>query len=306
MKNRVNTLACCLGLIVISSAWALAQTPSPSSSPTPTPPVTDIFLIDVVNKSDQMTFGKPLKITEWEGYNNQPFFFRDGQGLFYTSIRGDKQADIYRYEIRSGKTSRVTETPESEYSPTVTPDGKFISVVRVEADSTQRLWKFPLNGGTPSLILERIKPVGYHLWIDDHTLALFILGQPNTLQIVDVRNEKAETIAENPGRILRRIPRQDKFSFVHKSSDQEWIVKAFDLKTRTITPLIKTLAGVEDYAWTPAGVLLMAKDSQLFAWNPAKDDDWREIADFSQAGLKGITRIAVSPRGDRMALVARH
>jgi len=295
-----------LCLILLLSVVAHAQTPSPSPSPTPTPPVTDIFLIDVANKDDQMTFGKPSKISEWEGYNNQPSFLPDGQGLFYTSIRADKQADIYHYEIRSGKTSRVTETPESEYSPTVTPDGKFISVVRVEADSTQRLWKFPLPGGTPSLILERIKPVGYHLWIDDHTLALFILGKPNTLQIVDVRTEKAETIAENPGRILRRIPRQDKFSFVHKSSDQEWIIKAFDLKTRTITPLIKTLAGAEDYAWTPSGILLMAKDSRLFAWNPAKDKDWQEIADFSQAGLKGITRIAVSPKGDRIALVARH
>jgi WD40 repeat protein len=303
MCNRVGNPAFspCIVLIVCAAA-ALAQTPSP----TPTPPVTDIFLIDVANKNDQMTFGKPMKITEWEGYNNQPSFLPDEQGLFYTSIRADRQADIYRYEIKSGKTSRVTETPESEYSPTVTPDGKFISVVRVEADSTQRLWKFPLAGGAPSLILERIKPVGYHLWIDDHTLALFILGKPNTLQIVDLRTEKAETIAENPGRILRRIPRQDKFSFVHKSSDQEWIVKAFDLKTRTITPLIKTLAGVEDYAWTPSGVLLMAKDSKLFAWNPSKDKDWQEIADFSPAGLKGITRIAVSPTGDRIALVARH
>ncbi len=274
MYNRVGNPAYSLCIVLIVSAAALAQTPSPS----PTPPVTDIFLIDFANKDDKITFGKPLKITEWEGYNNQPSFLPDGQGLFYTSIRADKQADIYRYEIRIGKTSRVTETPESEYSPTVTPDGKFISVVRVEADSTQRLWKFPLNGGTPSLILQRIKPVGYHLWIDDHTLALFILGKPNTLQIIDV----------------------------HKISDQEWIIKAFDLETRTITPLIKTLAGVEDYAWTPSGVLLMAKDSKLFAWNPAADKDWREIADFSQAGLKGITRIAVSPKENRIALVARH
>ena len=34
--------------------------------------------------------------------------------------------------------SRVTQTPESEYSPTVMADGAHISVVRVEADGTQR------------------------------------------------------------------------------------------------------------------------------------------------------------------------
>ena len=158
----------------------------------------------------------------------------------------------------------------------------------------------------PSLILEKIKPVGYHLWIDDHTLALFILGKPNTLQIVDTRTEKAETIAENPGRILRRMPHQNKFSFVHKISDQHWEIKAYDLRTRTSASLIATLPGVEDYAWLPDGTLLMGKDSKLFAVVPLIGKSWSEIADFSAAGLKGITRIAVSPKGDKIAIVARH
>jgi dipeptidyl aminopeptidase/acylaminoacyl peptidase len=293
--------------MLISSAWALAQRPSPSPSPAP-PPVNDIFLIEVTNHNGQMKLGAPIKVTEWNGYNNQPFFLPDGQSLLYTSIRADKQADIYRYEIKSRKTSRVTATPESEYSPTVTPDGKFISVVRVEADSTQRLWKFPLSGGQPVLVLEKIKPVGYQCWINEDTLALFVLGQqgkPNSLQIVEVRTEKAEVVAENIGRAIRRIPRQNKLSFVHKVSEQEWLIKAFDLQTRQITTLIKTLPGSEEYAWTEEGVLLMAKDSKLFTWNPRKDTGWQELADLSQAGLKGITRIASSPKGDKLAIVAR-
>ena len=95
-----------------------------------------------------MQFGQAVKITTFAGYNNQPSFLPDGRSIFYTSIR-DKQADIYRYDIRSGATSQITNTPESEYSPMLMPDGKNISVVRVEADGTQRLWKFPLNGGQP-------------------------------------------------------------------------------------------------------------------------------------------------------------
>jgi len=67
----------------------------------------------------------------------------DGHGVLYTSIR-NKQADIYRYDLQSGATTQVTNTAESEYSPTLMPDRKNISVVRVEADGkTQRLWKFP-------------------------------------------------------------------------------------------------------------------------------------------------------------------
>lgn len=311
MNNRINIVSYSLCLVLILSVAALAQTPSPSAFPVPspspsaTPPANDIFLIDLVNQNGRTKFGAPVKITEWNGYNNQPFFLPDGQSVLYTSIRADKQADIYRYQIKSGTTDRVTDTKESEYSPTVMPGGGFFSVVRVEADSTQRLWKFSLAGGTPILILEKIKPVGYHTWIDENTLALFVLGQqgkPNTLQIVDARTEKAEVFAENIGRTIRRIPHQNKISFVHKVSDQEWVIKTFDLKTHEISSLTRTLPGSEEYAWTPAGTLLMAKDSKLFSWNP-KDPVWWELANFG--GLKNITRIAVSPKGDKIAVVAR-
>jgi WD40 repeat protein len=297
----IRLFGSCLAVIAFSSIM-LSQTPTPS--PTPVPPATDIFLIDLATTSmGRIKVGHPVKITSWAGYNNQPAFMTDGKSVLYTSIR-DKQADIYRYDIGSAATTQVTSTPESEYSPTLMPDGNSISVVRVEADGTQRLWKFPLAGGAPALILENIKPVGYHLWVDAGTLALFVLGKPNTLQLVDLRSGKAEVIAENPGRILRRVPHESKFSFVHKVSDQEWLIKTFDLKTRNIATYIKTFNGVEDYAWTPAGVLLMANGSKLLA-RKKSDFAWEELADFSGAGLKNITRIAVSPKGDRIAMVAR-
>lgn len=299
IKDWVRPVA--FSTLIILGAGVAARSQTPTPSPTPAPPASDIFIIDLKNNG-KLKLGQPIKITSEAGYNNQPSFLPDGQSILYTSIK-NKQADIYRYDIRSGATTQVTNTPESEYSPTLMPDGKSISVVRVEADGTQRLWKFPLAGGELSLILGNIKPVGYHLWIDDHTLALFVLGKPNTLQLVDLRTGKAEVIADNPGRILRRIPHQNKFSFVQKVSNQEWLVKAFDLKTRAVATVIKTFPSVEDYAWTPAGLLLMANGSKLFS---RKESDWAwvEIADFSNAGLKSITRIAVSPKGDRIAIVA--
>ena len=298
-KRATNIAYCAVGIVVFAIA-AQGQTPTP----TPTPPASNIYVIEVKSHQGQLKFGEPKKITTSVGYNNQPSFLSNGKSLLYASIR-DKQADIYRYDPGSGTTIQITDTKESEFSPTLMPDGNSISVVRVEADGTQRLWKFPLKGGDPSLILEKIKPVGYHLWIDDHTLALFVLGTPNTLQIVDLKSGKTNKVADNPGRILRRIPQQNKFSFVHKISDREWVIKEFDLRMQTSASLTPTLAGVEDYAWLPSGRLLMAKDSKLFAILPLKDKDWQEVADFSKAGLKGITRIAVSPKGDRIAVVAR-
>jgi WD40 repeat protein len=305
-----------ISLCIILGCYSIisAQTQSASPSPAATPPSSDIYIVDLKTKhnyqthADEMKLGDPKKITDFAGYNNQPFFMPDGHAILYTSMR-DKQSDIYRYDIQTGATTRVTDTPESEYSPTLMPDRKNISVVRVERDGTQRLWKFPLDGGPPSLIIEDIKPVGYHLWIDDHTLALFILGgtgKPNFLELYDLRTRKSEFITENPGRVLRRIPNQEKFSFVQKIAADHWEIKAFDLRTRTSASLIATLPGVEDYAWLPNDILLMGKESKLFAVHPLAGKSWSQLEDFTVAGLQGISRIAVSPKGDRLAIVVRH
>ena len=310
----------------IKTMWALiwlcaaavvthAQTPAPSPTPAATPAASDIFIVEITKHhdfksgADTLKFGEPKRITDFVGYNNQPFFMPDGHTILYTSIR-NKQADIYRYDIKTGTTTQVTNTPESEYSPTLMPDRKNLSVVRVEADGkTQRLWRFPLTGGAPSLVLEDIKGVGYHLWIDDHTLALFIVGgsgKPNYLEIYDMRTGKSEFVTDNPGRVLRRIPNQNKFSFVHKVSTNHWEIKAFDLRTHTSSSLIETLAGSEDYAWLPDGRLLMGTESKLAVVMPLSGQKWSQADDFAVPGLQGISRIAVSPKGDRLAMVVRH
>ena len=303
-----------LALVFALGSTTYGQTPSPTPTPAATPPASDIYIVDLKIKhsykthADEITLGDPKRITDFAGYNNQPSFMPDGKSILYTSIR-DKQADIYRYDIQTGATTRVTNTPESEYSPTLMPDRKNISVVRVESDGTQRLWKFPLDGGPPSLVIEDIKPVGYHLWIDDHTLALFVLGgtgKPNFLELYDLTSHKSEFIAENPGRVLRRIPNQEKFSFVQKIAPDHWEIKAFDLRTRTSSSLTRTLPGVEDYAWLPGGLLLMGKESKLFTVLPLEGKNWSQLEDFTVPGLQGISRITVSPKGDRLAIVARH
>ena len=296
----------CLGFVILAlSSVSRAQTPTPT--PAAPPPSSDIFIVDVKTKDGELGFSGPTKITNTPGYNNQPSFMPDGKSVLYTSIR-DKQTDIYRYEIKSGATTQVTNTPESEYSPTLMPDKKHISVVRVEADrKTQRLWKFPLTGGAPSLILENIQPVGYHHWIDDHTLALFILGgpgKPNFLEVFDIGTGKSQFVTENPGRILRKVPNENRFSFVHKISDQHWEIKSYDLRMRTSASVMTALPGVEDYAWLPSGQLLIAKDSKMFAVVPLTASKWEEVADFSGAGVKRITRIAVNSSGSRIAIVA--
>lgn len=292
-----SVIMLCAFMLFVASTNAAMQTPA-------NVPSTDVYLADFSVRGDRVTIGNPVNISKRKGYDNQPGFMPDGQSLLYTVIGEDKQADIYKYVLGTGATTRMTQTTESEYSPTITPDGKYFSVIRVEADLSQRLWKFPLAGGKPELVLETIKPVGYHVWIDAKTLVLFVLGTPNTLQVVDVPTQKAETLATNIGRSLHKIHGNGQVSFVQRVSDSELIIKSLDVQTRKITPLVKMLPGSEYCAWTPTGTLLMATGAKIFKYNPAKDKDWQEVADLSKDGVKGISRIAVSPKGNKIAFVA--
>lgn len=306
-KMARAALAC---LALFAAARAQQPTPAPSA----TPPDTEIFVAEVRTAAGgKLEFGAPANVTRHAGYDNQPGFLPDGQSFLFASQREGAQTDIYRHDFRTGATVRLTSTPESEYSPTVMPGGKFFSVVRVEADRTQRLWKFPLAGGDASLVIASVKPVGYHLWIDERNLALFVLGaesRPHTLQFATLgkSGEVAElsTLGISIGRSLQRAaPRADSFSFVQKLAPDDWIIKLVDLKTHRSTVLTKTLPGSEDHVWLPDGTLLMAREAKLYRLDPARAGGWQEIADFTRAGLRNITRLALSPRADRLALVAQ-
>ena len=263
------------------------------------PPGTDILLVAM--HDGQIVPETVTNLTDRDGYDNQPFFTPDGQSLLYTSFRDD-QTEIYRIDLAAHTHTRLTHTPESEYSPTPLPTGDGFSVVRVEADGAQRLWRFDNDGQAPALVLEEVKPVGYHAWATPHTLALFVLGDPPTLQLADTRTGRADTLAYRIGRSLHRVPGAATVSFVHKETDSTWTIKTLDPATRALTPIVATLPGREDYAWRPDGALLMADGAVLYTWTP-EHGAWRPLHDFSDLGVTTITRLAVHPDGTHLALV---
>jgi hypothetical protein len=278
-----------------------------AAQPPAAPPDTEIFLAPFSTGATPV--GRPVNITHSPGYDNQPSFAPDGGAIFFTSIRGGTQTDIYRYDVASAAITRVTSTPESEYSPTVTPDGAHLSVIRVEADGTQRLWRFTIDGRAPELVLANVKPVGYHAWGDDHTLALFVLGSPATLQLADTSSGAAEVLARGIHRSIQRIPGGGTISVVARNgagANATLSIQELDPKTKRLTPLVNAVAGATeaDCAWTPDGMLVMADKDVLYGWRKG-EREWRTLADLGALGLHGVTRIAISPKGDRIAFVTQ-
>lgn len=296
--------------LLLLPALSAAQNPPAAQLITPAaptaPPETDIFLAKIVRppadaKDPRPRFEEVANATARVGYDNQPSFAPDGKSFFYTRTGETDATDIWSYDLAAKKGRQITKTGESEYSPTLMADGKGISVVRVEKDGTQRLWRFPLDGsGEPSLILPNVAPVGYHVW-GDGDLLLFVLGEPHRLERATPGTGKAEELAQDIGRALHKIPGKEAWSFVHKEGG-EWWVKSVDWKSGEIKPIIQTMPEKEDLVWTPEGELWAASGAKLFT--ACLDcGGWTEIADFSSAGAKEITRLAIDAQGKTLAFV---
>ena len=299
-----------LTLAALAMSRPMAQTQAP--------PATEIYLAPFTEGEAKTTqvgivsiqrlgvsVGKAINITNNFGYDNQPFFLPDSSGLLFSSNRDGKQNDIYRYDIATKTVTQITHTPENEYSPTITPDGRAFSTVRGDE---QRLWKFNLDGSDAGLVYAHPGKIGYHAWISPDRLAVFVLGaqttDPSTLQLVDLRTGTTEIIESSIGRSLTMRPAKGSLVYVHKPRGATlWEVKELNPATRKILPLTDTVEGSEDLAWTPKGVMIMGAKSKLFMW--LEDEDrWIEIGDLGSSDVKAITRLAISPDGKWIAVVS--
>lgn len=289
---------------------ALIQAPAaPPAQPAAPPPATDIYLVPLVSGLASMKAAKPTPVSTSPGYDNQPFFSADGRRLLFAANRDGKQTDVFMFERANGRVTQMTNTPENENSPTFLPAGidaaGGFSVVQSEMDRTQRLWRFDAKGGNPQLILTDIKPVGYHAWVDSDRVALFVLGQPNSLQLASVKTGKGEVVANGIGRSLHRIPGTRLVSFVHREPSGEFWIKQIDIDSKKIEPLTKVVDGnnERDMAWMADGsTILMSGGTTIYSWT-AGAGTWTEVFDAAAHGLGAVSRLAVSPNGDAVAIV---
>lgn len=267
---------------------------------------TDIYLFNFSIDQDQFSLSNGRNITNSPGYDNQPYFLPDGESLLYASDDGFGQTDIYRYNVKAGSERRLTFTPNSEFSPTITPDGKFYSCIILERDGRQLLWKYPLQGAVPSKVINE-NPVGYHCWVNEHKVGVFIVGEPNKLKLVDTSTKKVQDIANYPGVTLGMIPKSNgTMTYVDLSDKANWKIMQLNTASGEKSELIKTVSKEAQYfTWTPSKILIMGDGKRLYKFDPDHDEDWVEMANLNDYGIKEFTRLAVSPKGDLLAVVVK-
>lgn len=293
MKTRFSIFVrfMALSVIIYQSSGLLAQAPG-----------TEVILFDLETIETGFKISNPINVSQNKGYDNQPYFLPDGSGLLYSSAVEDGNTEIMLYKIDGKERKQLTHTTGSEYSPTVTPDGNHFTSILLEKDGTQLLWKYDIETGTAEIAVKGLK-IGYHCWYNRETIVSFVLGDTITMQVSNLTNGKNKIVTKNIRRSLHKIPLQEKTSFIQQESDGIWMIKWLNPATGESGDIVQSLNNSQDMAWSPTGAIIMGQENKLFFYKPESSNSWIEFADLEEYGYHGITRIAISPKADKIAVV---
>jgi hypothetical protein len=268
-------------------------------------PKTDVYLAQYKNLANkpQLLSVKFLNAFNRNGYNNQAKFF-SGDDIYLTvGLDTSQNTDIYHLSLKKNEIYRFTATEKiSEFSPSLAPDINFMSVVRIEADGKdQSLWNYPTNrSGIGKRVLPVLKNIGYFHWLGRDSVALFLVGSPNTLAIANVKTGKTEVITENAGRCLKTSP-EGNLLFVQKIRPDYWLLKSYHFQDKAINTICQMPSGKEDFEVVANGTIITGDGPFIKTILPQKESNWTTISDFTSLGIRNIQRLSVN--GDRILFI---
>ena len=264
-------------------------------------PKSEIWLFQLTKKNNQLTYSKPLNITNNVGYNNQPCFSSDGKFIYYSRTCNLNQVDIYKYEVLKKITINLTNSEVSEYSPNLLPDGSSFSSVVVEKDSAQRIWQFQIDGTFYKILHEQTDSIGYYCWLNSDTMLYYKLTKPHSLRCLNVRTNEDVWICNDPTRSFKKITNTSQFIYAIKDST--------GLQFRIYNPVLRKSTSYafrfglhEDFIWHDEFGLVKSEGASLIRYNEIKGT-WEELISFAHLGINNITRFVFDKNTKQLALV---
>ena len=96
------------------------------------------------------------------------------------------------------------------------------------------------------------------------------------------------------------MPGRDAFTFVQRT-DSSTLVSEVDVRTSTVRLVMSGPRGLEYHVWLPDGSMLISGQGRIWRWH---ENRLISFADLRAMGIEGVTRMALSPDGKRLAFVA--
>ncbi|MFG2193630.1 amidohydrolase family protein [Streptomyces sp. NPDC048639] len=150
--------------------------------------------------------GRPKKIAADGYFNAAPDWAPDGRSLVYVSDRAGT-ANLWTYDVASGKTERLTDLPNAQLAPRWSPDGSRIAY----QDESGATWVLTVADGTVTQVVEALYQPGPPAWSPDgKAIALAALAPyskrssngHNQILTVDLASHEVRYQAAAPGRSL--------------------------------------------------------------------------------------------------------
>lgn len=263
---------------------------------------TQIYLFDIIQDQDSLVLKNGKNISQNPGYNNQPSFYDNEQLLYSRNKNG--QTDIAVYNVKNATTRTVSKTAGSEFSPLRIRDTDKIAAVRLDTSGLQRLYQYSLKD---TAFAKAISPhkIGYFDFYDqDRLLASVLTPMAMDLYVINLKTEKDSLIIRNVGRSIHKVPGMQSMSYTLVNEDQELDLYLLDMDGLESFFVCALPIGIQDYTWLNKEQLILGSRDKLYIYGTLRLDQWTEITDLKKLGIKNITRIAVSPDGQKLALVA--
>jgi ketosteroid isomerase-like protein len=257
----------------------------------------------------RFTVSNLANISQHPGYDNQPAFFPDGKLVFASQIALlDETGHAVQAVIHDFATGTSTSIPGAlGFSPTPSSDGSLMLL------RDGHVVLRDMSGKETQLT--ETKDAGYFTRFDEQTWVLYMNDKQRRIVMYDPKTKALDTIALGSITAPFRVAGKRAVTFVAvepfpapegaAAPPRKLFLRQFNLDDHHVT----TLASIPfptsgSHVWTSRGTLLIASGHTIYEWNPAKPDDWRTAATFDDPELQGLTRIAISARGDRIALVS--
>lgn len=289
--------------ILLTASLAMPMSRAVAQAPTPI----NLYVADVKYENGTVRISNPQKLTGDRGVNSQPSFTPDGKSILFVSRRDTTgQSDVYKIDLASGVEIQVTKTPENENTPTVTPDGNMMVIRWVPATLFKEWGPWIYKNGQPmSGVLPGPDTVGYYVRIDSTTFAMMRPKSRPAVALFDVKKgtmtDYAWPVANLPPQL---VPGRHAISFTKTDSLGRNQIGMLDTKTLRSSPVAPTLVGRVIHTWTRTGFVLMGKGNSIYALKPGKAASWRKVAEMKEPDLQSLSTYVLSPRGDKVILIA--
>ncbi len=266
-------------------------------------PSTEVYLLDLNASEAQFSVANFRNISNNSGYDNQPSFQSDNLVLFAGNNGG--QTDIAQYNIKFNRRFWYHEgSASSQYSPQRIPNSQHVLSVHLDSTGKQRLFHHHLT----SLEYKEAHPdiqLAYFIMYNESTLVGAVLGNNGLDMVVaNLQTKSVDTMFYGAGRSFHKIPNSKAVSYTLVNEEGNHEIFQLDLDTFESFFVAQLPVGVQDHIWLNETTLLLGSTTKLFLHDLFGNGEWEEAIDLSEYGITDITRLAISPDGLKLALVA--